>query len=217
MIMLGTNDEQSTSMSGTNVQQTTIERISDIIDMSQTATGDTTSVDTHPVPIYGQPVFPAAKQILPLYRHLSEEEDDSSEKSLTTNTGCETSSSESDDIVPSKTITTNVMKAPPDILNKDCHVKLDKLMDDEISMWTKSETIPEFPAFAKGREVGGYTMWNRTAPIKPRHNTRPSRCHTTKSYEDLDTEHEPVSPKKPKHRHKPVPKDGPSAEQLAAQ
>ena len=110
-----------------------------------------------------------------------------------------------------------VTKAPLDILNKDCQVKLDKLMDDEISMWTKSETIPKFPAFVKGREVGGYTMQNITAPIKPRHNTRPSRHHTTKSYEDLDTEPEPISPKKPKCRHKPVPKDGPSAEWLAAQ
>ena len=83
-IMLGINDEQNSSMSGTNEQYASSNKTSDIIDVTQTAVVGTTSVDTNPVPVYSQPVFPAAKQILPLYPHLSEEEDNSSEKSLST-------------------------------------------------------------------------------------------------------------------------------------
>ena len=82
--------------------------ISDTIDVSQTTVGGTTSVDTNPVPIYGQPVFLAAKQMLLLYPHLSEEEDDSSEKSLSTRTESDASSSENEDIALSKPITFTV-------------------------------------------------------------------------------------------------------------
>ena len=140
----------------------------------------------------------------------------SSQKSSPTRTESEASSSDHKDIIPSEAVTAKITKAPPDIWNKECQIKLDRLTDDEISMWTKAEMIPEFPAFVKGRDVGGYTMRIKTMPAKPRYNTRPSRCHSTPNYEDLDIEPELTSPKKPKRRHKPVPKDGPSAEWLAA-
>ena len=184
--------------------------------MSQMMSEGTTSADTNLVPNYGQPVFLAAKQILPLHPHLSEEDDESSEKSSLSPTESEVSSSDYKDVTASESLTAKIMTAPPDILNKDCKVKLDRLTDDEISMWTKTEMIPEFPVFVKGREVGGYTMRMKTLPAKPRHNTRPSRGHSTPNYEDLDTEPEATSPKKPACKHKPVPKDGLSVERLAA-
>ena len=212
---LSTNNAQIPIMSGTNEQHVTSGKTGDNIDVSQMVFEGTTNVDMNSVPVYSQPVVLATKQILLLHPHLSEEEDDSSE-SLSTQTESEALSSDHEDIIPSESVTSKVTKAPPDILDKECQIKIDQLTDDEISMWAKAETLPEFPAFVKGRGVGGYTMRIKTAPSKPRHNTQPSRCHSTQSYKDLDTELEVTSPKKPKHRHRPVPKDGPSAEWLAA-
>ena len=132
--MLSTSDEQIPIMSGTNEQHVTSDTTSDNIDVSQMVFEGTTSVDMNPVPVYGQPVFPAAKQILLLHLHLSEEEDDSSEDSLPTWTESEALSSDHEDIIPSESVTGKVMKAPPEILNKECQIKLDQLTDDEISM-----------------------------------------------------------------------------------
>ena len=184
--------------------------------MSQSLSKDTTGTDTNLVPSYGQPVFPTAKQILPLHPNLSEEDDESLEKPSPSPTESEASSGDHEDVMTSESSSSKITTAPPDILNRDCKVKLDRLTDDEISVWTKTEMIPEFQAFVKGREVRGYTMQMKTPPPKPRHNTRPSRGHSIPNYEDLDTEPEVSSPKKPTCKYKPVPKDSPSAEWLAA-
>ena len=71
---LSTNEEHSPTMSSTNVQQATSDMTGDNIDVSQMMYEGTTSADTNPVPVYGQPVFPAAKQILLLHPDLSEED-----------------------------------------------------------------------------------------------------------------------------------------------
>ena len=103
--MLSTSDEQIPIMSGTNEQHITSDTTSDNIDVSQIMFKGTTSVDTNPVPVYGQPVFPAAKQILPLHLHLSEVEDDSSGDSLPTWTESEALSSDHENIIPSESVT----------------------------------------------------------------------------------------------------------------
>ena len=171
---------------------------------------------SHNIPFRELGKYGIRGQALKWFLHLSEEDDDSSEKSSLSPTESEVFLSDHEDVIARESLAAKIMTAPPDILNKDCKVKLDRLTDDEISMWTKTETIPEFPAFVKGREVGGYTMWMKTPPAKLRHKTRPRRGHSTPKYEDLDTEPEVYSPKKPARKHKPVPKDGPSAERLAA-
>ena len=80
-------------------------------------------------------------------------------------------------------------------------------------MWTKKDTVLEFPVF-ECRDIGGYLMRKKSEPHQARQNNHPPRRKMPViSYKNLDTD--TPSPK-PKKKKKPVPKDGPSADRMAA-
>ena len=114
---------------------------------------------------------------------------------------------------------TGVVVVPPDIINKECFLKIDRLTDDEINAWTKKEIVPEFPLFVEGREIGGYTMRLKAKPAHPRYNTHLKRNRTSCSYENLDNMEEKSDDedtKRTKRKPKSVPKNGPSVDHIAA-
>ena len=218
--MISTNNPQESCTISTNMLASSSNTLGTNTGETDKESGHMYSIDTSTVPSYGQPVFPTVKQILPLHPHLSADEEGSSNSSTTpTNEDSEDSNAtiiDTEDITLMNPSIDTVIKTPPEKLNRECHVQLSKLTEDEINVWTKTETLPEFPEFVKSREVGGYNMQAKTPLPRPRLNTRPRRGQYLLSYKDLNIEPEPTSPKKPKCRHIPVPKDGLSAERIAA-
>ena len=151
--MLGTNKPQESSTLSTSELPIPSYMTGTNTGARDTKPGYMHSIDTSTVPCYGQPVFPAAKQILPLHPHLSDDEEGSS-KSSTTPANEDSEDSDATVIDPEENAPINpsidkVTKAPPDTLNRECHVQLNQLTEDEINVWTKTETVPEFPEFIK--------------------------------------------------------------------
>ena len=176
--------------------------------------------NTITIPTYGPPVFPTAIQILPLEPHFSEEDSTdtlpSQDEQADNNVDKTSSEAQTTETQNQPMIT---MTTSPDVINRECTVKLDRLNDDEINAWTQKQTVPEFPDFVQGRKVGGYTMRLHNKPLHHRYNPRPKRNQPELSYKNLDwTEEETTkqAEKRPKKRSKPVPKDGPSADCMAA-
>ena len=168
---------------------------------------------------YGQPVFPAAKQILPLHSGFSDE--DSSEDELpdvpsANKLDPSQSRVESVEAAQKEICNTNtrIMVREPDIITNDCKVILRELNEDEINLWTKKDVLPEFPDFETGRNVGGHNIRPKTLPV--RYNTRPMRSNISVNYQDMDDNSDTPSPKRPRKKAQPVKKDGPSDDRIAA-
>ena len=170
---------------------------------------------------YGQPVFPTAKQILPLHSGFSDaessNEDDEASHVPTESSGEDVSLSEyiTDDARDQDTGgIMNIIVDEADIITRDCKVILKELDKDEINLWTKKNILPEFPEFVAGRNIVGHNIRPKHSP--PRLNPRPLRSKHAVNYEDLDDNFDSSSPKRPSKRLKPVKKDGPSADRIAA-
>ena len=137
------------------------------------------------IPMYGPPIFPTAIQILPLHPHFSEDESrdpSNGEEDNPTNSSIEPNVIEETPPQDSQ----NIVVSVADVINRECCIKLDRLNEDEINAWTAKQTVPEFPNFVKGREVGGYMMRPQPKPVHPRYNTHPKRNRPVYSYANLD-------------------------------
>ena len=181
---------------------------------------ETPATSTVIIPTYGPPIFPTAIQILPLDPHFSEDEitESSPGTDEESDNAADKSSSEVEDTAKQDSLDGTVT-AHPDVINTECTVKLDQLNEDEINAWTNKEMVPEFPDFIQGREVGGYTMRLQTKPTHQIYNPHLKRSRPELSYENLDETEDGTTKtdnKKPKKHSKPVPKDGLSAERMAA-
>ena len=183
----------------------------------------TTETDTTKKFDYGQPVFPTAKQILPLHSGFSDAESMDGELPYIPTISSDKKSSNheetADEIQDDKSGETdkgniNIKVSQADIITRDCKVLLRELSTDKIDLWTKREILPEFPEFVEGRNIGGHNIRLKTTPT--RHNPRPSHSSNVINYVDLDDHSDSPSPKRPAKRTLNEKKDGPTADRIAA-
>ena len=149
--------------------------------------------------VYGMPVFPTADPIIPLFPDFDEG-----------NEGAQPEPTVKQTSVPRKDNTV-----------KDCTVRIERLSSDEINVWIKKDTVPEFPAFVseQTRDLQPQSQQQQlridqapppNIPIRSTRTTRP-----TKSYENMDVEEE-TNTSTSKKRKPRVSQTGPSTSRLAA-
>ena len=120
------------------------------------------------------PVFPMAESIIPLFPDFDED-----------NGSAQPEPSVKQTPVPRKDNTV-----------KDCTVRIERLSSDEINVWIKKDTVPEFPAFVSEQTCDPQPQSEQqqlrvdqapppNIPIRSRRTTS-----TTKLYENMDVEEE---------------------------
>ena len=175
----GTN-KQSADMTSTNVSNTNEPKLD-------------TNVQYVPIEIlvYRMPVFPMAKEIIPLYPNFDEE--------------VET-------VQRTKAITGSTKDKPH---MKECSVSLEKLTQDNIYAWTKQENVPEFPTFIEDMKGGENTERKTHSVDHQTHETRLRRSTRHRTYENLDIEPEQIT-KVTKKKTTRVSRTGPTPDRIAA-
>ena len=139
-------------------------------------TNTSPTIPTHDIDViknvdYGQPVFPTARQVLPLHSGFTDDDLTEDELSHVPTISSVNSSQIKELDSDSDHSNKNILIKDADIITRDCKVVLKELNEDEINLWTKRDVLPEFLDFVAGRNVGGHNIRPKTSPI--RHNTRP--------------------------------------------
>ena len=143
------------------------------------------------IPVYRMPVFPTAKEIIPLYPNFDEEVE----------------------MVQRTKAITGSTKDKPHM--KECSVSLEKMTQAEINAWTKQENVAEFPTFIEDTKGGENTERTTHSVDYQTHETRSRRSTRHRTYENLDIEPEQIT-KVMKKKKTRVSRTGPTPDRIAA-